>query len=1131
MKLYPHPLVLSILGGLLPAVPLSGWSAELGQVSVTNQAGGTILNLNPGDTVTYAPAISTGLGAINVSVTGNRVTGDRNTVTAGSAAVNSVIGVAASAGGSVKLTNSVVKSLSPNYGHGLVSTGLGSSIETSGTDVSTSGYQSHGAYAKDKGKISLEGGNISVNGTVSYGVYVTGAGSEVSAKNLTIRSTGISGQAISAENGGVVTLNGATIIQGSAGFSLDAITGSGPGTTITAIDTTVTSTSRGANFGSSSAFIMTGGGITAANGDAILLGPSSTASFTDASLASTNGYALNINGAGSSATLNNVDIVAGVSGSAVTGQGIWMPSVNTSLIANHFSILTQGTGYGVGVDNRAGVATLTDGSVTTNSANAHALYVSHEYGTAATLTATKVSVKTSGAGAIGAISRIGGASMTMLNSSVVTYGDTGYGLFVSGTGAVLDASNSTVTTEGANASAVAISNRALLKLDGVDLRTSGADARGIWSYMTVVGATNAPTMTGGSISTQDGAALLASGGDHAFTLKDVNVIGRSGGQEAGGLFLQTLPLSVSSGGVTTVIETGVANLDAQGSRLTGDVLAQSGAVNLLLHGGTVLTGSANSSGTGRVNSLTLDGSSTWNVRGDSSVGTLNNPGTVAFVSPGQASSFKTLTVNNYSGGGMLVLNTRLGDDASPTDKLVIDGGTTTGDTAMRIVNAGGVGAQTDHGIRVVQTINGGTTTTDAFHLDPGSSGFRASAGTVALNGYDYALSRGGNGGDASDWYLSSQFVGLPVDPVVPKTDPVIPDDPSKPVDPAKPVTPIIAPEPALPDAVPVGFKNVSPETGAYLGNRSAAITLFNHSLRDRQTARVAAGNDAEGTSMWARAQGRHDAGMTMADGKVDFDTDQTLLQLGGDLLQHRIGEDGVVYAGVMAGFGDARTDSVSTLYLPAASNTVKARADGKVSGYSAGIYGTYYANDKTRTGAYIDSWLQFGRYSNQINSELGSARYHSNVWSASIESGYAMLPFASGSALGGLVVEPHAQLIYGHYGANDTDLQGTRISNGSANAATSRAGVRIYPYRTQEKQQGTVRPFLEANWLHSFDDASVRMGSSTLGMTPSRNALELKVGAEGQVTRAVKISGQVFGQQGNNSQHGYGGTLNLSYLF
>ena len=78
-----------------------------------------------------------------------------------------------------------------------------------------------------------------------------------------------------------------------------------------------------------------------------------------------------------------------------------------------------------------------------------------------------------------------------------------------------------------------------------------------------------------------------------------------------------------------------------------------------------------------------------------------------------------------------MLNNQLGDDSSPTDRLVIDGGSASGDTGLRVINAGGEGAYTTHGIRLVQTINGATTAADAFHLDAGSTGYRASADTLA----------------------------------------------------------------------------------------------------------------------------------------------------------------------------------------------------------------------------------------------------------------------------------------------------------------------------------------------------------------------------------------------------------------
>ena len=162
-------------------------------------------------------------------------------------------------------------------------------------------------------------------------------------------------------------------------------------------------------------------------------------------------------------------------------------------------------------------------------------------------------------------------------------------------------------------------------------------------------------------------------------------------------------------------------------------------------------------------------------------------------------------------------------------------------------------------------------------------------------------------------------------------------------------------------------------------------------------------------------------------------------------MRTRLGSAGTLQAGLMAGYGDARTRSDATLRLPGSGQTVQTRARGKVSGYSVGLYATAYANDATRLGAYADAWLQYGRYDNRISSDLGALRYDADVWSASLETGYALRPFVAGSALADLVVEPKAQLLYSHYKAQDATLQGTRMQSGKRNAVTTRAGVRIYP--------------------------------------------------------------------------------------
>ena len=65
---------------------------------------------------------------------------------------------------------------------------------------------------------------------------------------------------------------------------------------------------------------------------------------------------------------------------------------------------------------------------------------------------------------------------------------------------------------------------------------------------------------------------------------------------------------------------------------------------------------------------------------------------------------------DYSAGSTLALNTFLAGDDSPSDRLVINGGTATGNTGIVVTNAGGPGAVTaGDGILVVDTTNGGTT--------------------------------------------------------------------------------------------------------------------------------------------------------------------------------------------------------------------------------------------------------------------------------------------------------------------------------------------------------------------------------------------------------------------------------------
>ena len=98
--------------------------------------------------------------------------------------------------------------------------------------------------------------------------------------------------------------------------------------------------------------------------------------------------------------------------------------------------------------------------------------------------------------------------------------------------------------------------------------------------------------------------------------------------------------------------------------------------------GAILTDSTSTS------NVTLQNNTVWTVTGNSNVTTMTNgPSLIQFApptgDPQSAASYKTLTVTNYVGqGGSIVLNTFQDDDSSPTDRLVINGGTATGSTTL-----------------------------------------------------------------------------------------------------------------------------------------------------------------------------------------------------------------------------------------------------------------------------------------------------------------------------------------------------------------------------------------------------------------------------------------------------------------
>ncbi|EFI6212005.1 autotransporter outer membrane beta-barrel domain-containing protein [Escherichia coli] len=66
----------------------------------------------------------------------------------------------------------------------------------------------------------------------------------------------------------------------------------------------------------------------------------------------------------------------------------------------------------------------------------------------------------------------------------------------------------------------------------------------------------------------------------------------------------------------------------------------------------------------------------------------------------------------------------------------------------------------------------------------------------------------------------------------------------------------------------------------------------------------------------------------------------------------------------MAGYANQHSNTQS--------NRVGYKSDGRISGYSAGLYATWYQNDANKTGAYVDSWALYNWFDNSVSSDIMS---------------------------------------------------------------------------------------------------------------------------------------------------------------
>ncbi|MCL2701181.1 MAG: autotransporter outer membrane beta-barrel domain-containing protein [Phycisphaerae bacterium] len=590
------------------------------------------------------------------------------------------------------------------------------------------------------------------------------------------------------------------------------------------------------------------------------------------------------------------------------------------------------------------------------------------------------------------------------------------------------------------------------------------------------------TIRNGSVVTADNATIIASQADSMGVLN----IGASAGDAASAPGTFDAPTVMfgdgfgrivfnhtdTSGDYTfaSVIHGGAAdhsavNVYSGTTVLTGVGSDYTGAA--ILYGGTLAAGAENVFS--RNSDYVIDVPGTMDLRGHSQhTGSLTNAGLITMgtdTAPGT-----TLTVHgDYVGvGGTIVMNTKLGDDASPTDRLIIDGGNASGSTFLDIVNAKGLGAQTQgNGILLVGTDNGGTTDLDAFALK----------NQVKAGAFEYTLYRGGvdDDADSDDWFLRS---GGGVRSEVPGIV----------------VVPALAPQMGR---VMVG--TLFTRTGNYYGYGMGRdnVAWQTGTQPETQPARRSKHDDM----LWGRVfgeTGRNGGGS--GNGNFGFGRNgpaytftYTGTQLGVDLFR---GEKDIL--GLYLGYSNLHS-RVKDVVGDFAGNV-----DMDTLNFAG--YWTHY----DPSGWYTDLVLQGDWYADIRSHSAHGEKFSTYGWglTASAETGYA-IEFGEGNKKWSMI--PQAQVIYQYTDIQDGSDQFGRIHYGATNAFYGRVGDRV-----SKTWSSGVSTWAEANLWHQFgsdaqttfralDGSNPTVVSARMGGTWAQAVLGVSV----PLTKNVSLFGTV----------------------
>ena len=978
--------------------------------------------------------------------------------------------------------------------------------EVSGTDFTqTIWNNSAGSTPKygDGVTITTSGSGNGAGIGANAGVYSNFGGDMIVGDRLTIKTTGTAADAIRTNpsgtsdynnSTGVITIGNGLVVRVS-GVSADGINANGQSKVIVGdeADFTVAGIAAYAVRANHSSEVTVGDKMKVE-----VNAGSSYAVYTDRGSASTTGYT------GGSSIKIGKDSEMKTTGSSA--HAVYLNNIDSSiLIGDNGTILTNGNnsdGLVISANGSGGIITVeNDFSIETLKEKSDGIVTAKD---GVVNAGNNFSIKTNDNESTGITAKDSSKIITGDNTTISTLGSKSHGIFLNSPNAGVDSNSVSITTTGELSDGILISSGGYAAAGVLNIETNDASSYGIH----LIGDSSSVNSTSGGRIHSEGTAIKfqtnSAGTDgqkvtlHGVTLTNNGtaasiVTGSATDVDNAGNLIQAGGITAINGNTDQVLD---STLSLYSSTATAggnkDLLnVSNGSTFTFNNDNTILTGNIESDNTSNVtvnlnNNSWLAGavnninnvnaldmnivSSTWEVTDDSWVRDLNNSGIVAFRDTG-----KTLTVNgDYTGNnGVLNIKTVLEGDNSITDKLHVMG-STYGETLVNVEKAGGNGAATNEGIKIIE-------------IEGNSSGNFNLAAPVQAGIYEYNLYKGGvSTPNDGDWYLRSYLY----------TEPKEPEKPGEVQEPEKVTPPVNSQDPVI--TYRPGVSNYISGQKANAEQGMLQLSTY-HQRMGRQEKEY-----TEDKQMWIRAYGSNQHN----DGKNRFDYEQTItgVQFGMDLYDSVNSAGTIDNAGFILDYSYANTRFFDD--LRSEKNT------GRMHAQSAAA-GGYYTKTASNS-AYLDVVGLVSILNNNFKDSYGDKSTQEG-WRTGI-SAEAGLPFVNESGWG---IEPQIQLMYQYTHYSSFNDSYSHIDGYNTDMIRGRGGLRVF----KDMSSNGSQVYGVANIVHDFTDfKDLKIDGTSIGEDYDKSYGEAGLGFNLKTTEKTSIYGDA------RYQKSFGGNMDNAVL-